>query len=170
MGTKSAPLNGMQDRYGFAALRCAQDAVNGDNVEYLTYPAGARHVFCYYYAITPPPGAGTITVVKRVAPGSNGQGVFRFDGNLSYADTNGDGVNDFLLTASAAQQSSMDFVRGETRTGDDPWTFQEDVDPGSGWLPAGQPDCTAVGADGGPGTSVLLADSTGLVSVRLTAA
>ncbi|MFD7729867.1 hypothetical protein ACFV6F_05715 [Kitasatospora phosalacinea] len=168
-GTKSAPLNGMQEQYGFAALRCAQDAVNGDNVEYLTYPTGARHVFCYYYAITPPPGAGTITVVKRVEPGSNGQGVFRFDGSLSYADTDGDGVNDFLLTASADHPSSMDFVRGETRDGDAPWSFQEHVAPDSGWLPAGRPDCTAVDERGGPGSSRLSADSTGRASVALAA-
>ncbi|MGW4809784.1 prealbumin-like fold domain-containing protein [Kitasatospora sp. NPDC004272] len=168
-GTKAQPLNGLQDTYGFAALRCAQDSVNGDNVEYLSYPSGTRHVFCYYYAVTPPPGAGTITVVKRVADGSNGEGAFRFDGNLSYADSNGDGVNDFVLNASSTKSSSMDFVRGETRPGDPPWTFQEHVDPDSGWAPPGFPSCTAVGADGGPGTSALGADSTGRATVSLVA-
>jgi hypothetical protein len=49
-GTPSAPLNGKQEQYGFAALRCAQDALNGDNVETVTFPANVRHVFCYYYA------------------------------------------------------------------------------------------------------------------------
>ncbi|MFJ1792062.1 hypothetical protein [Kitasatospora griseola] len=40
-GSKSAPLNGMQDTYGFAALRCAQDSLNGDNVEYVSFPSGS---------------------------------------------------------------------------------------------------------------------------------
>ncbi|MFF2815353.1 hypothetical protein ACFVT9_07445 [Kitasatospora cineracea] len=31
-GTKADPLNGRADAYSFAALRCAQDAVNGDGV------------------------------------------------------------------------------------------------------------------------------------------
>lgn len=36
-------------RYGFAALRCAIDDLNGDNVESIAYPQGARHVYCYAY-------------------------------------------------------------------------------------------------------------------------
>ncbi|GAA3052938.1 hypothetical protein GCM10020229_75640 [Kitasatospora albolonga] len=166
-GTPSAPLNGLQDRYGFAALRCAQDSVNGDNVEYLTFPAGARHVFCYYYAITPPPGAGTITVVKQLADGSNGPGSFRFDGNVSYADTNGDGTNDFPLTADTGKPGSISFVRGETRDGDAPWSFQEASTPG--WEPPAQPSCEVVDSRGGTGSSAVTADSAGRVSVRLTA-
>ena len=34
-------------QYGFGALRCATDALNGDNVEYIYFPAGVTHVFCY---------------------------------------------------------------------------------------------------------------------------
>jgi hypothetical protein len=33
--------------YGFGALRCADDNLNGDNVEFLAYPQGARHIFCF---------------------------------------------------------------------------------------------------------------------------
>src|SRR6478735_1751990 len=32
--------------YGFAALRCAVDNLNGDNVEFARYPSGTTHVFC----------------------------------------------------------------------------------------------------------------------------
>ena len=39
-GTPRQPLNGQQDQYGFAALRCAQDALNGDNVDFVSYPSG----------------------------------------------------------------------------------------------------------------------------------
>ncbi|MEV7122541.1 prealbumin-like fold domain-containing protein [Kitasatospora griseola] len=168
-GTKSAPLNGMQDTYGFAALRCSQDNQNGDNAEYLDFPSGTTHVFCYYYAITPPPGAGTITVTKRIVDGSNGVGSFRYDGNLSYADTNNDGVNDFVLTASSTKSASMSFVRGETREGDEPWHITEFVDPDTGWVLVGRPVCTAVNASGGPGTSTSVTDHSGLASVTLAA-
>ncbi|WP_345675606.1 prealbumin-like fold domain-containing protein [Yinghuangia aomiensis] len=168
-GTPAQPLNGLQEQYGFAALRCAQDALNGDNVEYVSFPQGARHVFCYYYAITPPPSAGTITVVKNVAAGSPGTGDFRFDGNVSYADTNGDGVNDFVLRASAAQGSSATFIRGATGADDPPWEFHEVVPPDSGWLPPSQPVCSARNEDGGAGTSAIETDSTGKASIRLAA-
>src|SRR5262249_46436729 len=33
-------------KYGFAALRCAVDALNGDNVEYIAFPSEVKHVFC----------------------------------------------------------------------------------------------------------------------------
>ncbi|MFJ5925109.1 hypothetical protein ACIQF6_21140 [Kitasatospora sp. NPDC092948] len=168
-GSKSAPLNGLQDTYGFAALRCSQDNQNGDNAEYVNFPSGTTHVFCYYYAVTPPPGAGTITVVKQIVDGSNGVGSFRYDGNLSYADTNGDGINDFVLTASSTKSASMDFVRGETRPGDDPWTFTEYIDPATGWVPAGAPVCTAVNESGGPGTSTSATDHSGRSAVTLAA-
>ena len=45
--------------YGFGALRCATDDVNGDNVEYVQYPAGSTHVFCFAYYVKPPPTGGT---------------------------------------------------------------------------------------------------------------
>ncbi|WP_420034327.1 hypothetical protein ACN2WE_18970 [Streptomyces sp. cg28] len=165
-GTKSQTLNGLQEQYGFAALRCAQDSVNGDNVEYVTFPSGTRHVFCYYYAVTPPPDAGTIKVIKKVQPKTAGAGDFRFDGNLSYADTDNDGTNDFLLHASAQQDDSMTFIRG---AGGTPWTFKEVVPPNSGWTPPTIPRCTVVGPGGGDGSSQVEVDSTGAASVELGA-
>ncbi len=133
-GTPTAPLNGLEEEYGFAALRCARDAVNGDNVETVAYPEGARHVFCYYYAVTPPPTAGTITVRKEIAAGTSGSGTFRFDGDVSYADTDGDGVGDFVLEASSTRAAETTFVRA---AGGDPWTFAERPTPG--WAPTGPP-------------------------------
>lgn len=52
--------------YGFGTLRCATDNVNGDNVEYLFFPTGVRHVFCYAYYVKPPPTTGVITIHKEV--------------------------------------------------------------------------------------------------------
>ena len=53
--------------YGFGALRCAIDNLNGDNVEWISYPSGAEHVFCYAYYVQPPPTSGTIIIRKTVA-------------------------------------------------------------------------------------------------------
>jgi Domain of unknown function (DUF5979) len=68
-GTPTDPILDEQHPglYGFAALRCAVDNLNGDNVEWIGYPSGARHVFCYAYYIQPPPTSGTIVVRKEVS-------------------------------------------------------------------------------------------------------
>ncbi len=161
MARPAAPLNNEQTTYGYAALRCATDAYNGDNVEKTYFPPSERHVFCYYYAVSPPPDSGTIIVNKQVAAGTNGSGTFRFNGSLSYGDTNGDGTNDFQLTASAAQPGSQTFIRGEVGTGDAPWTFAEQ--PLAGWLPPSRPVCTSSN-----GTSTISFDpATQEVAVRL---
>ena len=56
-GTATDPLGAATfgaGKYGFGALRCAVDNLNGDNVEWVGFPSGQTHVFCYYYAVTPP--------------------------------------------------------------------------------------------------------------------
>ncbi len=71
--------------YGFGALRCAVDNLNGDNVEYIFFPAGVRHVFCYGLYVKPPPTSGTITIQKQVTgapPG--GAPAFSFNGSISF--------------------------------------------------------------------------------------
>jgi hypothetical protein len=118
-GTKADPLlNSVFGKdYGFGALRCSVDNLNGDNVEWIGFPAQSKHVFCYYYAVTPPPAAGTIVVRKQLESGSNGPGQFRFVGNISYTET-----NDFFLTPqSDTQPASASFVRA---AGDE-WNFEE---------------------------------------------
>jgi LPXTG-motif cell wall-anchored protein len=165
-GTPAQPLNGKQEQYGFGALRCALDALNGDNIEFLNFPSGARHVFCYYYAVTPPPGAGTIRIVKHID--GAGQGDFRYDGNLSYADTNGDGVNDFVLSASTGKDASQTFVRGASDAAD-PWVLKEVPVAGSQWTLELPVRCAAVAADGGPGRTGFDTDSSGRVRIALVA-
>ncbi|SDR77956.1 prealbumin-like fold domain-containing protein [Microbacterium paraoxydans] len=159
-GTPSEPLNGRQETHGYAALRCAQDAVNGDNVEFLSFPKNQTHVFCYYYAVSPPPESGTIVVRKQLAPSSLGQGTFRFDGNLSYADTNRDGVNDFTLSPSASSPASQTFIRGAVGTGEPAWEVTEA--PTDGWQPTGPPVCSSAG-----GTPVTITEMT--AQIRLLA-
>lgn len=152
-GTPTAPLNNRQEEFGFASLRCANDALNGDNVEKIGWPSGVRHVFCYTYLVTPPPESATITITKRLPPGTPGSGSFLFEGdndssNISYEDTDGNGVNDFRLTGVTDDQpQSRTFVRGATRSdeGDLPWTFAEQAQPG--WELVGAPTCTSENGD-----------------------
>ena len=54
------------DEFGFGALRCAVDNLNGDNVEWISYPQGTEHVFCYAYYVRPPPTSGTIVIRKEI--------------------------------------------------------------------------------------------------------
>jgi hypothetical protein len=86
---RTFPLPGGGPQYAFGALRCAVDALNGDNVEYIVFPDNVTHVFCYALYVTPPPTAGTITIEKRVTGAPAGENPsFRFNGSLSF-DPNG---------------------------------------------------------------------------------
>ncbi|HYH52554.1 MAG TPA: DUF11 domain-containing protein [Solirubrobacterales bacterium] len=105
--------------YGFGALRCAIDNVNGDNVEYVSYPAGVTHVFCFAYYVKPPPTSGTIVIRKEVdgLPGVSES--FPFDGNVSYEPG---GV--FSLDVEDGQPAEERFFRGATGSGE-PWRVRE---------------------------------------------
>jgi uncharacterized repeat protein (TIGR01451 family) len=138
--------------YGFAALRCATDAYNGDNVEYIMFPTGVHHVFCYAFYVKPPPTAGTITIQKHVVGAPVGEGpAFSFNGSISF-DPNG-----FTL----ANGDSMDFHRAGGQT----WEVTEDAVPNY----VTSVDCTAHTATGGAGMSTsTIAGST--TSIHLVAA
>ena len=45
-GTRANPITATRTNYGFAALRCATDNLNGDNVEWIAYPLNTTHVLC----------------------------------------------------------------------------------------------------------------------------
>ncbi len=111
--------------YGFGALRCAIDNLNGDNVEWIGFPEGATHVFCYAYYVKPPPTSGTIIVRKEISnpPGASQQ--FRFEGNISYASD-----NSFTLDVRNGSPGSQTFYRAETNHGEQPWDFHEVIPPG----------------------------------------
>jgi hypothetical protein len=85
-GTPTDPLlDGLfPGQYGFAALRCAVDNYNADNVEWVSYPQAYQHLFCYQYVVTPPPDPATIVVRKQLQGGTDGPGRFRYLGNISY--------------------------------------------------------------------------------------
>ncbi len=122
-GTPTDPLLGSRfpSLYGFAALRCAIDNLNGDNVEWIGYPSGVRHVFCYTYLVTPPPDASTIVVRKQLQGGTDGPGTFTYLGSISYNPG-----QDFQLTADASAADEQSFVRAA----DEPWDFEEQPLPG----------------------------------------
>lgn len=124
-GTPSAPLNGLGEQYGFAALRCAMDNVNGDNVEWIGYPSGMTHVFCYAFYVQPPPTGGTIVIRKALAGALPAAQTFDFAGSVSY---NPGGV--FSLTVPAGSTSASEtFIRGATGS-NAPWTAAETVPDG----------------------------------------
>ena len=124
-------------QFAFGALRCATDALNGDNVEFIFFPAGVTHVFCYALYVEPPPTAGVITIKKVVTGAPSGDNPsFPFNGTISY-DPGG-----FQL----ADGGSMDFFRAGGVT----W----DVTEGSiaNYKPSSV-KCTAVTTGGAPGRS-----------------
>ncbi len=113
----------------FGALRCAVDNLNGDNVEWIGFPSGATHVFCYYFAVSPPPEAATIRVVKQL-PGSEApvNRTFGFAGNVSYVPgpTGDPNDNPFGVPVNG-RTGSVDFVRAADTSA--PWTLYEQEDP-----------------------------------------
>ena len=82
-------------------------------------PAGAKHVFCYAYYVTPPPTSGRITIRKRVVGGASQ--VFNFDGNLSFNE--GGKFSITLNNQESASTSAFYRAAGET------WTARELVPP-----------------------------------------
>ena len=108
-------------QYGFGALRCAIDNLNGDNVEWIGYPSDITHVFCYAYYVKPPPTSGTVIVRKVVDAPAGTSNTFSFDGNISYNTPNGD----FDLAVVNNQPAQQTFYRGATGSGDPPWTVNE---------------------------------------------
>ena len=139
-------------QYGFGALRCAVDDLNGDNVEYVYFPAGVTHVFCYALYVLPPPTSGTITIEKHVTGAPAGENPsFPFNGSLSF-DPNGFTLRD---------GQSQDFYRAGANT----WNVTEGaVDD----FKLKSVQCTATAEDGGPGSSTTTVDGT-TTSIHLVA-
>ena len=139
-GTPTDPVNTADfpgPQYGFGALRCATDDLNGDNVEYIYFPSGVTHVFCYGLYVAPPPTSGTITIQKRVTGAPAGENPsFPFNGSISY---NPDG---FQL----ANGGSVDFYRAGAST----WNVTEGAVADYKLTSI---HCTATAAGGGPGQS-----------------
>jgi hypothetical protein len=133
-GTPADPvlyeIPSFKDRYGFGALRCAIDNLNGDNVEWIKLPTGSRHVYCYAYYVTPPPTSGTIVIRKEVADPPQADQTFTFQGSISYTED-----NRFPLTVTDGRPAEETFYRAATGATGAPWTVRELVP--SGWTLTG---------------------------------
>lgn len=146
-------------RYGFGALRCAIDNLNGDNVEFISYPSGTTHVFCYSYNVVPPPQAAILRVTKEIDVAATGiDETFRFCGpghtpgavSPSYEP---DGC--FTLHVQDNQPDTIEFVRAAGLL----LEFHEQV-PES-WQPfSGVSDPSTVTCTSANGTSVGTVDTT----------
>ncbi|MGI5247250.1 prealbumin-like fold domain-containing protein [Dactylosporangium sp. CA-139066] len=87
-GTPGDPLmTGAQSGragYGFGALRCALDDHTGGNVQWIGFPAGTRHVFCFAYYVKGAPAPGTLIVRARTTRAPGYPQRFAFDASPSY--------------------------------------------------------------------------------------
>ncbi len=156
-GTPTDPvLNGQYPgKFGFGALRCAVDVLNGDNVEWIGYPTGAKHVFCYAYYVVPPPTSGTIVIRKVVDdPAATATQSFGFQGDISYTSD-----QRFAIAASAGTPGSATFYRAAGQT----WSWRELDLPG--WTRSGLSCASKTGA-----SQTRTDAATGAVSVDLAAA
>ncbi len=142
--------------YGFAALRCAIDNLNGDNVEFNRFPSGTTHIFCYAYYVKPPPTSGTIIITKQVDvdAGESYDQDFRFVSNITY-----NASGEFALQVRANAAASETFFRAETTPGAAPWVVREIVP--EGWQLQSLTCTTATGDSTvgtvGEGASIVLA-------------
>ncbi|WP_433056445.1 prealbumin-like fold domain-containing protein [Dactylosporangium sp. CS-033363] len=87
-GTPGDPLmagaQSGQAGFGFGALRCAVDGHANANVQWIGYPSGARHVFCFAYYVKAAQPAGTLIVRARTSTPISYPQQFAFDASPSY--------------------------------------------------------------------------------------
>ena len=156
-GTTTDPILNQRypGQYGFAALRCSIDNLNGDNVEWIGFPTGVSHVFCYAYYVQPPPTSGTIVIRKQTVNSAGISESFPFAGNISFNEG-----GKFALSVNSGQAAQQSFYRAETRPGEAPWEAQETVPPN--WRLAG---LTCTSQSGMSSTTTNLASAA--VSIKL---
>ena len=156
-GTPTDPVlfGDFPDQFGFGALRCATDNLNGDNVEFIRFPTGSRHVYCFAYYVTPPPTSGRIVIRKQVTDPPNADQRFTFEGNISFTPD-----QRFDLNVVNGSTPSQTFYRAETGPTDAPWAVREIVP--SGWVLTGL-SCTRTNS------AVAVDQAAASVSIRLTA-
>ena len=97
-GTPQAPV---PTGHSFAVLRCGIDGRTGGNTQWIGYPTGARHVFCYAYYVRGATATGTLTVKLRTSRAVGYPQRVPFTSTLSQSGT-------FTLTADSSETS---FVR-----------------------------------------------------------
>ena len=150
-------------KYGFAALRCAVDNLNGDNVEWVQVPTGHTDVFCYAYLVDQTPQSGTITIVKRVQSHDGSTSVQQaasFSGSVSYNPG-----GQFSVAATSSAPGSIDFTRDAVAAGGTPWSVVEL--PQGGWRLADVACVSATGASRVASQTVNSATQAGAAQITL---
>jgi hypothetical protein len=97
-GTAAAPV---PTGHSFAVMRCGIDGRTGGNTQWIGFPTGARHVFCYAYYVRGATATGTLTVKLRTDRAVGYPQRVPFTSTLSQGGT-------FALTADTSETS---FVR-----------------------------------------------------------
>lgn len=151
-GTPDKPVG---DGYAFGALRCAVDGRTAGNLQWLSFPSGVRHVFCYAYYVKGAGAGGTVTVRMRTTRPVGYPQRVPFTSGLSNAADGG-----FVL-ASSGEQVEATFVREASAT-----PYQVRPSTPAGWRMAAT--CAASRPDGRPAKSTSTVDATtGTASVTL---
>ncbi|WP_426510092.1 prealbumin-like fold domain-containing protein [Dactylosporangium sp. McL0621] len=130
-GSPGDPLLAGAGGYGFGVLRCGIDGHAGANVQWVGFPAGARHVFCYAYYVKGAQPTGTLIVRARTTTGPGYPQRFTFDASPSYNPQRRVDID---------AKTDATFVRS---AGGAPGTVV--AHPPAGWTVAGV-DCTKTGA------------------------
>jgi hypothetical protein len=155
-GTPSQP---QPDGYAFGALRCAVDGRTGGNIQWLSFPAGIRHVYCYAYYVKGAGTGGTVTIRMRTTRPIGYPQRVPFKSDLSFAP------DSVFALASSGEPVVTSFTRTATPTGAAPYAIQPQ--PPAGWRVA-EVACTASRPDGASPTSAWNVDvPTGTASVTL---
>jgi hypothetical protein len=97
-GTAATPV---PSGHSFAVLRCGIDGRTGGNTQWIGFPAGARHAYCYAYYVRGATATGTITVKLRTSKAVGYPQRIPFGSTLSQSGT-------FALTADSSETA---FVR-----------------------------------------------------------
>jgi hypothetical protein len=71
--------------YGFGVLRCGYDGRVDANVQWIGFPAGVRHVFCFAYYVQSAKPTGTLIVRAKPTRALGYAQRFTFDASPSYA-------------------------------------------------------------------------------------
>ena len=114
-----------EGEYGFAALRCSIDNLNGDNVETIDFPPGPRTP-----SVTP-------TTSRRRRARARSSSARRSKGRAPRRRPSASAATSPTTPAAPSNSrpppeapGEMTFFRGETRPGEAPWTVDEEVPEG----------------------------------------
>jgi hypothetical protein len=155
-GTPDDPLLAKAYKgYSFGALRCGIDGHTNGNTQWVGFPPGARHVFCFAYYVHTAPYPGTVTVrVRPTRPVGYAQ-PFTFQSDLTRAPSGQ------FAVSSAGEPADATYVRAGGAT----YAVQPQLPPG--WRLV-ELTCAAARPGGGKATSTSTTDpATGRASVAL---